>query len=172
MSVDYVADATLALASDPEAIGGAFHLVAGAEATTVGELVALASSRFERPAPPLVAPRLYRSLVEPVVLRRASRAERRALERSAVYFPYFDMRMRFHDGRARALLDRVGVRPAPVTDYFDRLIDFAQAAKWGRRPLSRTAAAALAETPASVPLRPDLDAALSRAAGRRAESAG
>ena len=31
-----------------------------------------------------------------------------------------------------------GIEPAPLGMYFDRLMDYAQAARWGRRPIART----------------------------------
>jgi hypothetical protein len=37
----------------------------------------------------------------------------------------------------------MGIEPAPLRDYFDRLIAFARAARWGRRPLGRAEAVAL-----------------------------
>jgi long-chain acyl-CoA synthetase len=122
--VDYVADSVDRLArSGPD---GTFHLVAGRNATTVGRLMELASQRFGRPAPPVFPPGLYRRLVHPV-LRRGSRRD--ALRRMEVYFPYFSMRVRFGDRRHP---------PAPpVEGYFDRLLDFAERARWGRRPVER-----------------------------------
>jgi long-chain acyl-CoA synthetase len=44
--VDYVADAVHALAQAPEAAGQTLHVVAGASASTVGEIVRLAGERF------------------------------------------------------------------------------------------------------------------------------
>lgn len=43
------------------------------------------------------------------------------------YFPYFSMQVRFDDRR-------LGPAP-PVEGYFDRLLDFAERARWGRRPV-------------------------------------
>ena len=63
--VDYVADATFALSQAPEAEGATFHLTAGADASSVGELVELASAFFKRPAPRLIDPRLYRRVRAP-----------------------------------------------------------------------------------------------------------
>ena len=54
--------------------------------------------------------------------------------RSEVYFPYFSLDLRFDDRRARELLDPLGIRATPVAEYFDTLIDFAEAARWGRAP--------------------------------------
>jgi hypothetical protein len=127
--VDYVADSAHALATGgPD---GTFHLVAGRNATTVGRLMQLAARYFERPAPPVFPPRLYRGLVHPLLTRRLGRARREALARMEVYFPYFSMRVRFADRRHP---------PAPsVERYFHRLLDFAERAKWGRRDIERPA---------------------------------
>jgi long-chain acyl-CoA synthetase len=54
--VDYVADAIFALSQTPEAEGAAYHLTAGSNATSVGELVELAAAYFRRPAPRLIPP--------------------------------------------------------------------------------------------------------------------
>ena len=54
--VDYVADAIFALSQAAEAEGATFHLTAGAQASSVGELVELASAFFGRPPPRLVDP--------------------------------------------------------------------------------------------------------------------
>ena len=129
--VDYVADSVDRLAR--EGPDGTFHLVAGRNATTVGRLMELASRRFDRPAPPVFPPRLYRRVVHPVLLPRLGRARREALRRMEVYFPYFSMRVRFADRRHP---------PAPpVEGYFDRLLDFAERARWGRRAVERPPAA-------------------------------
>ena len=125
--VDYVADSVDRLArSGPD---GTFHLVAGRNATTVGRLIELASRRFGRPAPPVFPPPLYRRLVHPLLRRRGGDA----LRRMEVYFPYFSMRVRFAARRHP---------PAPpVEGYFDRLLDFAERARWGRRSVERPPAA-------------------------------
>jgi thioester reductase-like protein len=148
--VDYVADAVAALAQHPEAEGGTFHLTAGANTSTVGEIMGLATGRFDRRAPRVVPPRVYRRLVHPLVLRRVAPSTRRLMERSEVYFPYFAMRLRFDDARSRALLEPMGIEPARLDDYFGRIIEFARAARWGKRPLDRAAAAELSGTSSDV----------------------
>ena len=144
--VDYVADAVHALAEAPEAAGQTFHVVAGSGASTVGEIVSLASTRFRRPPPHIVPPRAYHALVAPLVTRRASRSARRLLASSEPYFPYFAMRLRFDDARARAVLEPRGIRATPLRAYFDRLLDYALAARWGRRPIGRSHAGQLSAT--------------------------
>jgi thioester reductase-like protein len=132
--VDYVADSIHELARrGPD---GTFHLVAGRNATTVGSLMELAARRFRRPEPPVFPPPLYRRVVHPLLLRGVGRARREGLRRMEVYFPYFSMKVRFADRRHP---------PAPpVEGYFDRLLDFAERARWGRRPVE--------QAPVAVPL--------------------
>jgi nucleoside-diphosphate-sugar epimerase len=139
VSVDYVADAIFALANTPEAVGATFHLTAGRYASSVAELVDLASGFFDRPAPLLIEPSLYWRVVHPLLLRTIQ-DERRclALKRSEVFFPYFAARVRYDDRRARAVLHASGIEPTPLRDYFDRLVEFALAADWGRRAIPRS----------------------------------
>ena len=101
VTVDHVADAILALAASPAAAGGTFHVVAGEQATTLGELAHLAARRFDRRPPRLVPLRVYRSVLHPLILRRADPNTRRRLVRSEVYFPYFSLDLRFDDRDAR-----------------------------------------------------------------------
>jgi thioester reductase-like protein len=155
--VDYVADAIFALSQAPEAEGETYHLTAGADATNVGELVELAAERFARPAPRLIAPGVYRRVVHPLLVR-ASRDQRhrQALARSEVFFPYFAMGVVYDDRRSRVALRATGIGPTPLRRYFDRLVDFALAAEWGRRPIPRAGAVEgatprLVGRPAQVP---------------------
>jgi thioester reductase-like protein len=132
--VDYVADAILALEGRP---GTTHHLVAGRRASTVGEIVELASTNAGRRAPRLLRPRVYRSLIHPVLVRTGPEKRRRALRRSEIFFPYFAMDVSYDDERARAALAPAGLEPPPLRAYFDRLMDFARLAEWGRRPYER-----------------------------------
>ena len=140
--VDYVADAIFALSQAPEAEGATFHLTAGAHASSVGELVELASAFFGSPAPRLIEPSLYRRVVHPLLVR-ATRDERHrhALTRSEVFFPYFAMRVAYDDRRSRVALRGAGITPTPLRTYFDRLVEFALAADWGRRQIPRASIA-------------------------------
>jgi thioester reductase-like protein len=130
VSVDYVADAILALG---DAAPATYHLVAADQASTVGEVAMLAARRFELPEPDVVAPeRLAAAFDAPL-----PEPQRRALEQARVYFPYFDLRVRFDDRRARSVLSPAGVRPTALSAYFDELMDYAERASWGRSPLPR-----------------------------------
>ena len=155
--VDYVADATFALTQAPEAEGATFHLTAGAHTSSVGELVELATKFFGRQAPSLIEPSVYRGVVHPLVLRAAGdERSRRALSRSEVFFPYFAMRVHYDNRRARVALRGSGIRTTPLRTYFVRLVEFALAAQWGRRHISRANAAHgvsfTARPPAPVPV--------------------
>jgi long-chain acyl-CoA synthetase len=143
--VDYVADAILHLSQAREAEGATFHLTAGAHTSSVGELVELATAFFERPAPYLLDPSVYRRVVHPLLVR-SSRDERyrRALKRSEVFFPYFATRVRYDDRRSRVALRGSGIgTPPPLRTYFERLVEFALAADWGRRQILRSRGAPL-----------------------------
>jgi thioester reductase-like protein len=136
--VDYVAEAVVALSQAPEAEGATFHLTAGRHASSVGELVALASEFFGRPAPLLVEPTVYRRAVHPLLLHAARDARfKRALRRSEMFFPYFAANVSYDERRTRALLHASGIEPSPLAGYFERLVEFALAADWGRRRLAR-----------------------------------
>jgi thioester reductase-like protein len=115
--VDYVADAIMHLLERSEV--GVFNLVAGRDAPTVDELIDLGEQRWERSI----------ELVEP--------GEPTQLADGEVYVPYFDMRVVFDDTRARTLLEPAGIRPPKLRDCFDALIDYAEAARWGKRPMTR-----------------------------------
>ncbi len=139
--VDYVADAIFALSQTSEAEGATFHLTAGAHVSSVGELVELASAFFDRSAPRLIEPAVYRHVVHPLLVRAARGARaRRALKQSEVFFPYFAMRVVYDDRRARVALRGAGIRTTPLHSYFDRLVEFALAADWGRREIPRASA--------------------------------
>ncbi len=140
--VDYVADAIFALSQAPEAQGATFHLTAGSHASSVGELVELASAFFGRPPPRLIDPIVYRRAVHPLLVRLAPDERlRRVLRRSEMFFPYFDTKVVYDERRARVALRGAGIGPAPLPTYFARLVRFALAADWGKRKLPRIRAA-------------------------------
>lgn len=133
VSVSYVADGILALASSG-ADCRTYTLAAGPAASSVRELVSLSGRRMGRRPPLTVPPLLYRHLLHPLLLRRSSGSRQRWLERSQVFFPYFASAVRFDTTHATAALAPMGIEPAPLAGYFDRLIDYAETTEWGRRP--------------------------------------
>jgi len=142
--VDYVADAILALAGRP---GTTYHLTASEQASSIGELVELACARFERPAPRLLPPALYRYGLHPLLARTGPSRRRKALRRSEAFFPYFNIAARYDNQRARAALQGTGIEVPPLRAYFDRLVDYALRADWGHAPLPRHRLAGVAHPP-------------------------
>lgn len=120
--VDYVADAIAHVVRSRPDVDGTLHLVAGADAVTVDELMVLAAAKLGRPKPRLAA-------VSPDLVERSAEAAR--------YLPYFDMSVEFDDARSRAVLEPAGIAAPPLRDYFDTLVDFAVEARWGKAPLAR-----------------------------------
>jgi thioester reductase-like protein len=138
--VDYVADAIFELAERRAERGEVHHLVAGERATTVGRLAERAGRYFGRRPPRLLPPRLYRLLIHPLLVAGSRGRHRRALRRTEDLFLYFSMRVRFDDRRSRARLEPAGIRPPRPESYLDRLLDFAIAARWGKRRVTRAEA--------------------------------
>jgi long-chain acyl-CoA synthetase len=116
--VDYVADGIARLIESDAT--GTFNLVSGADAATVDELAELACAHFDRPRPPYV--------------QTGEFGDAAADEHGAVYLPYFDMAVVFDDSRTRELL---GMQAPRLRTYFDTLMDYADAARWGKRGTSR-----------------------------------
>jgi len=116
--VDYVADGIARLIETGET--GTFNLVAGPEAATVDQLAELACTHFDRPRPPYV--------------ETGTLGDSAADEHGAVYLPYFDMDVVFDDTRTR---EHLGLRAPILRDYFDTLMDYADAARWGKRGSTR-----------------------------------
>ena len=137
VSIDYVADAIHALCEMPGGIGETYHLTAGANASTIGEIADLASRYFGKPAPAVLTPAEFA-----IAARDATESQRRAIEGSVAYFPYFAIGTTFDDARARACLNPRGILVTPLRDYLVRLLDFATASRWGKRPIGRAEALA------------------------------
>ncbi len=149
VSVDYVADAIVALASAPDAESQTFHLTASDDASSIGELLSLAVERFGCKRPPLISPRLYRHVVHPLACRLQPR-RRRFLRATETYLPYFAIAATYDNTRARAAL-APAIAPAPLESYFDELVGYALAARWGARPLTRAAASGALLAAAAAP---------------------
>jgi thioester reductase-like protein len=137
VSISYVADAIFALSSLDDGAGETYALAAGPEASTIGELLALSAGAFGRRPPRTVPAALYRHTLHRILLRRADARRRTTLAASEAFFPYFTMRQRFDVARASARLEPLGIRPAPLAAYFDRLVAFALEAEWGKREVPR-----------------------------------
>jgi thioester reductase-like protein len=131
VSVDYVADAAYALSEQPPATGQTYHLTAGHDACTIGEITRLASRYFRRPAPRVVSPDEFAALTG-----RTAGAEA-AIAAARIYFPYLALSTEFDDEATRARLSPAGIRCSPLPDYLERLLDFATRSRWGKQPIRR-----------------------------------
>lgn len=121
--VDYVADA-LIHAVDHLELRGPLNLVAGEHAISNAQLIALACAWFGRPAPPLVRD-----------------AQLSGIDEAQIYLPYFDVLSRFDDRRARTALEPAGIRSVALPDFFPAIMGYAERARWGKRQITRQAAA-------------------------------
>jgi thioester reductase-like protein len=128
--VDYVTDGVLALLDDDAAVG-TYNLVAGELALSAGELVALHASITGREPVRFVS-------LDDARADGADAGSGSGLPAGAETFaPYFDVRCRFSDPRARALLADAGVEKPDPREYLGRLIAYAQASNWGKRAGTR-----------------------------------
>jgi thioester reductase-like protein len=132
VSIDYVADAIHELCERPGPSGQTYHLTAGLNASTMGEILSFASGYFHRPGPELIPPAEFASVANGVA--------KTVLEEGSVYFPYFSVAATFDDAFTRARLDPAGISVSPLRDYLGRLLDFATRARWGKRPIGRAEA--------------------------------
>jgi thioester reductase-like protein len=142
--VSYVADAIFELSQHDEP-GRTYTLAAGPRASSVGELLELSADYFGMRRPRVIPPAAYKRIVHPVLLRTSDERRQKALRASEVFFPYFAMRVRYDTTNAQ----RSGITAPRLRDYFERLMDFAEAAKWGKAQRDRLTATTRSE-PLSV----------------------
>jgi thioester reductase-like protein len=115
--VDFLVEATLAIARNPASVGKTVHLVdpAPLSARRVYEMIA---QRAHRRMPRVSLPhKMVDAVLSLPILERFSRQQRAALEsvnQLAFYNPH----------NLLELLDGTGVRCPPITSYLDRLIEF------------------------------------------------
>ena len=111
---------------------GTYHLVAGAQATSVGRLIELSAQHVGQREPRVIPPGLFKRVVYPV-LAGTSRRRRRGLQRTRVFFPYFAMDVSYGNANARrrprAGRHRGARRSSPTS------------AAWSTMPTMRTGAA-------------------------------
>lgn len=128
--VDVVADGMLALLGEP--VGDTHLLVAGPQATTVGEFVELAAERFGRPPAFVIDPAALAEVISGLPADEQISA-RRSLEQAETLLPYFDVSCTFDDPETVATLARHGIGIPRLADYLGRLIDYAERTNWGKR---------------------------------------
>jgi thioester reductase-like protein len=135
VSIDYVADAIYELVESPDGTTDTYHLTAGPQCTTLGELAQEAASYFKRPPPVVLPPEEFAAM-------GAAGMKQSVAEGSAAYFPYFCNGTVFDESVTRARLDPVGIQVSPLPDYIGRLLDYATRSRWGKRPIARVEALA------------------------------
>jgi thioester reductase-like protein len=138
VSIDYVADAIYELCQSGARVGQTYHLTAGSDASSVGELVELASRYFKRPPP-----RVLSAVEFDEYAKSMTGVQRSAIGQSAAYFPYFAVDTEFDNAAARAQLEPAGIAVSPLASYLERLLDFAIRSRWGKRPIGRAEALAV-----------------------------
>jgi thioester reductase-like protein len=134
--IDYVADGVYALCGEAGVDGQTYHLTAGRHASTMAELGELASRYFHRPPPRVV------TMEEFAELPPQSAAVQQAFIAGAAYFPYFAMTADFDDSVTRAALEPGGMQCSPLSQYIERLLDFATLSRWGKVTIPRCEALA------------------------------
>jgi len=133
VSIDYVADAIHYLCESPCEPGKTFHLTAGADSqSTMGEIALAASRYFRRPLPKVVSPSDF--------TESQLGLPEMALESGRAFFPYFSMSTVFENAMTRTRLAQAGIDTTPLSDYFDRLCDFATRSRWGKHKIARAEA--------------------------------
>jgi nucleoside-diphosphate-sugar epimerase len=124
--VEYVAAAAVALADDPAAAGGSFHLVVSDPPAQTAMLAMMTA--------PLGLRGL--SVVESAALSAPSPLEQLVARMLAPYREYLEQDVRFDDTRARRLLDARGMPPAALSPpVVARLIDRALATERATSPV-------------------------------------
>ena len=127
VSIDYVADAIYELCECPQdSAHRTFHLTASEDASSLCEIVSLASRYFRKPEPQAVPPAEFNI--------GAGSLSDAAIEASRVYFPYFSIADVFDNARTRARLAQAGIHCTPLREYLDRLLDFATSQPLGQAP--------------------------------------
>lgn len=134
--IDIVAAGMMALLEVPP--GDTHILAACGNASTVGELLELGAIRFDRSRGTVISPEVLEGIIRELPEDQRVAAQE-SLDRAAHVLPYFDVRCHFEDEKTAAFLAERGLGVPPLSEYFNRLMDFAESTDWGR-----------AEQPASV----------------------
>lgn len=133
--VDFVADAMVALFFDRNATMKTVHLAAGHERqSTIGEIVEIAESIFQRGRIRYVDPDLYMRWLRPIVRPILALVRPDVAERGGVYLPYFRSNPSFAVEEATRLLQPHSIAPPSVLDYFGRIVSYAKETDFGRAP--------------------------------------
>ena len=152
--VDYVADAIVALGARADSAGATFHLTAGTATLSVSDVIRHTYAGIARQrGGPL---RLGTRTVGPIrwwLMERAHRLRARGPARETfdglrAYVPYTQISSVFDNTREAGLLAGSGVCLPHPRDFFPRVVDYALAHDFGRRPAAPACSAGAVESPA------------------------
>ncbi len=127
--IDYVVEGMFALLD--AAPGDTHILAAGPKAGTMGEIIELGAERFDQPLGQLIDEADLRTLIAQLPTEAREKAEL-ALERNKAMVPYFNVRTQYEDPETVRFLAERGIEVPRLRDYFDRLMDYAEATDWGK----------------------------------------
>ena len=124
------------LAFDPAAVGRCIHLCAGpAASATIGDIARRAAGYFGVPEPRYLDPGIFFGALRPLLFLALWGRKRKVLRDGRAYRDYFSMRMQFDTTEAARILAPAGLKPPPVMEYLDRLLNYCVESDWGRRPV-------------------------------------
>lgn len=134
--VDYVALATIALMTAPEAASKAWHVCAGADRQRVGAIMDSATRIFGVKQPltcPVFVAHLFKTKALSWTLPHSIRE---LLDYLSWHLPYFELGDRLYDmSETDALIARAGVCRPSYASYGDVLFQFLKDTAWGKRPV-------------------------------------
>lgn len=108
-------------------------LVAADRAPTVAEFVHLAADALGRTPAVIVDPVVLANTIRTLPDDARESAEL-TLAQAADLLPYFDVGCRFSDPFTAGFLQRRKITVPPLGSYLGRLLEFAEAHRWGKRP--------------------------------------
>lgn len=129
--IDYIAESMLALLDHEP--GGTHILAACEKAGTLGEIVDWGAERFDCPVGQLLPRHELDALIAQLPDEHRAKAEL-ALERGAAMLPYMNVKTQYRDPATIAFLAERGIEVPALRDYFDTLMDYAEATDWGKAP--------------------------------------
>jgi NAD(P)-dependent dehydrogenase (short-subunit alcohol dehydrogenase family) len=149
--VDYVADATVAIAHKPKLDGKAFHLLQTPQDST-GRIMEIFfdaahgpgfAKQFELPSMPRLVSRGIRETSKLLPIKAAARQMTRATGIPAAALEYITSKVSFDDRQARAALKDTGISCPKLKDYagvlwsyWESHLDFPEPARGGRKKLA------------------------------------
>lgn len=136
--IDYVVDASIALARHPEALGQAVHLCSGEKRLSPKTIMLCATKVFGVPVPPISPPWVAYLLNTRAIRPFLTHALREILDVMYHHLPYLGIRRRkFDTSRADRLLASVGIVCPSFETYGETLFGFCRDSAWGKRALKK-----------------------------------